>query len=88
MNVTTSERVEKQLRKITKLKQLILTSRFESLGGDEGRTGEEKLGGYKDLYRIRVGDYRIVYKKYPNEIFVILIGHRREVYRLLEQLLK
>ena len=88
MKVTVSERVEKQLGKITKLKQLIITSRFETLSEEGGRIGEERLTGYKDMYRVRVGDYRIVYKKYPNEIFVVLLGHRKEVYKLLERLLK
>ena len=88
MKVTVSERVEKQLGKITKLKQLIITSRCESLSEEKGRIGEEKPAGYKDMYRVRVGDYRIVYKKYPDEIFVVLLGHRREVYQLLERLLR
>ena len=35
------------------------------------------------LYRIRVGDYRIVYEIIDNQlvVLVIRIGHRREVYR-------
>ena len=42
----------------------------------------KKLKG-SDLYRIRVGDYRIVYEIHDNAliILVVKIGHRREVYR-------
>ena len=45
--------------------------------------GVEKLDGPKDLYRVRVGDRRIVYAIRDRELVVIVIriGHRREVYR-------
>jgi mRNA interferase RelE/StbE len=42
-----------------------------------------KLAGEPDLYRIRVGDYRIVYQVNDAEVkvLVLAIGHRRDVYR-------
>jgi len=42
-----------------------------------------KLAGPEDLYRVRVGDWRIVYAIRDNALVVIVIriGHRREVYR-------
>ena len=45
--------------------------------------GVEKLSGPEDLYRVRVGDWRIVYAIRDRELVVIVIriGHRREVYR-------
>ena len=45
----------------------------------------KKIKGADSLYRIRMGDYRIVYEV-RNEILVIIvikIGHRKEVYRHL-----
>lgn len=47
--------------------------------------GVEKLSGAEKLYRVRSGDYRIVYEVRA-EVLVILvvrIAHRREVYRKL-----
>jgi mRNA interferase RelE/StbE len=40
------------------------------------------LRGYKDLWRIRVGDYRIVYiiADDRNTVSVTRVAHRREVY--------
>ena len=32
-------------------------------------------------YRFRVGDYRIVFDLYGNDIVVLRVGHRREIYR-------
>ena len=44
--------------------------------------GSKKLAG-TGWYRIRVGDYRVVYDVQRDQllILVIRIGHRREVYR-------
>jgi mRNA interferase RelE/StbE len=44
--------------------------------------GVKKLRG-RDAWRIRVGDYRVIYEIHDRvlQIIVITIGHRREVYR-------
>jgi mRNA interferase RelE/StbE len=44
--------------------------------------GAEKLSGH-DLFRVRQGDYRILYEIEDRELTVtiIKIGHRRDVYR-------
>jgi len=43
----------------------------------------KKLEGDEELYRVRVGDYRIVYhiQKRLLVVLVVTIGRRREVYR-------
>ena len=55
---------------------------IDALGSDPRPAGTVKLAG-RDDYRIRVGDYRIVYAVDDAEHFVIVahIAHRREVYR-------
>ena len=42
-----------------------------------------KLQGSRDLYRVRVGSYRVVYRLNQKERLVIVerVAHRREVYR-------
>ena len=42
-----------------------------------------KLKGLDELYRVRVGDYRIVYQIQDQQLVVLVIqvGHRREIYR-------
>ena len=77
-----SDRAEKQLRRISKLKQIVIASRLKTLNGGE------KLVGYKNIYRVRIGDYRVVYRRLVNEIYVVLIGHRKEIYELLDRLLR
>jgi len=45
--------------------------------------GVKKLSGKEDLYRLQVGDHRIIYQVQHNALLVLVVklGHRREVYR-------
>lgn len=45
----------------------------------------KKLKGEENLYRTRIGDYRILYEVRKKEIIVVVIkiGHRKEVYKNL-----
>ncbi|MCX7052695.1 MAG: type II toxin-antitoxin system RelE/ParE family toxin, partial [Proteobacteria bacterium] len=45
--------------------------------------GSEKLAGYDDRYRVRQGNYRIVYAIDDKASYVTIyrIGHRKDVYR-------
>jgi len=45
--------------------------------------GSTKLIGHKDRWRIRVGDYRVIYiiDDPAQQLTVLRIAHRREVYR-------
>ena len=45
--------------------------------------GVKKLQGAKDLYRVRVGQYRIIYEVHDQRLLVVVVslGHRRDVYR-------
>ncbi len=54
-----------------------------SLSDDPRPQGVEKLSGTKGRYRIRVGDWRVVYaiEDQVLTVFVVKVGHRREVYR-------
>ena len=76
------ESVEKDLRIIPKkdLQKIIL--RIQALASDPRPPGHEKLTG-QERYRIRQGQYRIIYSIHDKEltIWVVKVGHRRDVYR-------
>ena len=76
------ESVWKDLRKVPKNDLRRILSRLERLASDPRAEGCEKLAGH-DLYRVRQGRYRIVYSIQDNRltIWVIKIGHRKDVYR-------
>jgi len=43
----------------------------------------KKLNGAEELYRIRVGDYRVVYQIEDKDLMILVVnvGNRREIYR-------
>lgn len=41
----------------------------------------KKLKGYKIYYRYKIGDYRLGFKLVDNEITLLIILHRKEIYR-------
>ena len=59
-----------------------IIQRIEDLATNPRPMGVEKLAGV-DGYRVRQGNYRIVYAidDHAREVDVYKIGHRREVYR-------
>jgi mRNA interferase RelE/StbE len=56
--------------------------KLESLQHDPRPAGCKKLRGYKDQWRVRVGDWRVVYiiDDAARLVSVTRIAHRREVY--------
>lgn len=59
---------------------------LDGLEQDPWPAGHKKLKGSKEtFFRIRVGDYRVVYLVEDERLMVVLvrIGHRKEVYRNL-----
>ena len=68
----------------TKKDRQRIVRKIEALAEHPRPSGCEKLSGY-DRYRIRQGRYRIVYAVEDDElvVFVIKIGHRRDIYRAL-----
>lgn len=87
MKVILSPQAEKKLIKLSKIDQISLARKIRNLQNNEKDVQTEKLQGYADIFRIRVGDYRLVYKKFSDRLYVILIGHRKDVYEILHRLL-
>ena len=85
MKVGITKTAAKQFKKLSKAIQIILGKRIRDLEFNTSR--EQKLAGFKNAFRVRAGDYRIVYQKKSSEIVVILVGHRKEIYRFLQELL-
>ena len=59
-----------------------IATRIQALATEPRPAGSEKLTGH-DLYRVRQGDYRVVYEVSDAQrtVAVFKIGHRREAYR-------
>ncbi len=73
---------EKELDKLPAAVQTRITSKILSLESDPRPRLAKKLSG-RDEYRLRIGDYRMLYTVDDTlgSVTVVAIGHRREVYR-------
>lgn len=74
--------VAKDLRGIPSADVRRILTRIETLREDPRPPGSEKLSA-QERYRLRQGDYRILYNVLDGELIVeiVKVGHRREVYR-------
>jgi len=73
----------RQIRNLSKQAQPAIVAALEALAGDPRPHGVRKLTGSDDLYRIRVGDYRVVYQVRDEELLVLVVrvAHRKDAYR-------
>lgn len=86
MKVVLSPQAEKQLKKLSKIDQIAVAKKIRAIRNEKEVIQEEKLTGFQQIFRTRVGDFRIVYKKTQSEIYIILIRHRKDVYKFLKRL--
>lgn len=74
----------KELAKLgTKRDRAKVVAAIQNLADQPSPAGVEKLAGADQLYRIRVGDFRVIYEIVDSALVVtvIKIGHRRDVYK-------
>jgi mRNA-degrading endonuclease RelE of RelBE toxin-antitoxin system len=74
------DRVEKFLRKIPKKQYRIIISIIERiLNGDINNLDVKQLSGYRNVFRVRKGKIRIVFKRQENgEYNILYIEYRSE----------
>lgn len=74
---------ERALKALPKPIQTQIVRRIDKLAIEPRLQGVEKLTGEDHLYRIRSGDYRILYEIHDRKLLVLVvkIGDRKEVYR-------
>lgn len=80
--VVLTETAEKELRRLpSKVIEKIIAV-LKSMEENPRPTGCKKLKGYKNLWRVRVGDYRLIYA--IEEVIMLVdvreVGHRKDIY--------
>jgi mRNA interferase RelE/StbE len=73
----------KDLRAINRKWIPRIVASIETLESDPRPSGCKKLVGSDHTYRLRIGDYRVVYEIHDDRLVVLVvrIRHRRDVYR-------
>jgi mRNA interferase RelE/StbE len=74
---------QRELAALPKDVQRRIANRIDPLREDPRPAGTRQLQGEDRFYRLRVGDYRVIYSIEGRRLVVVVvkIGHRREVYR-------
>ena len=82
MKIRMKKTARKELRALEKRTQIRIAKALRPLRSNPRPPGSVKLKG-RDEYRIRVGDYRIIYEIQDDVLVVLLvkIAHRSKVYR-------
>jgi mRNA interferase RelE/StbE len=73
---------DKEIEALPKQDRRRIVAKITSLSRDPRPPGCEKLSGH-DQYRLRQGNYRILYEIQDLNLIVVVVkvGHRRDVYR-------
>jgi mRNA interferase RelE/StbE len=75
-------KTEKELRKIPAQDRNKIFAKIEELSDNPYLFGHIKLSENDNLYRVRQGNYRIIYSIEDNQlqIYIIKVGHRKDIY--------
>jgi len=81
--IEVSATAEKQIRGLGRDEQVRVLRAIQQLATDPRPRGARKLRGYDDVYRIRVGTFRVIYSVESGRLLVIVlkVGHRKDIYR-------
>ncbi|MBF0179619.1 MAG: type II toxin-antitoxin system RelE/ParE family toxin [Magnetococcales bacterium] len=82
-SIEISNTAYRDLKKLPKMVRDSIGKVIDSLAFHPRPDGCVKMAAMQDMWRIRVGDYRIIYSIQDDRLVVLIvkIGHRREVYR-------
>ncbi len=74
---------QKELGKLPQAVRKRIAAQIDTLAANPRPRGVKKLADQQNVYRVRVGDYRVLYTIEDDALLVLIvsIGHRREVYR-------
>jgi mRNA interferase RelE/StbE len=83
--VVVEDGAARAIRKLDRDVQRLVVARLERLAENPRPPGSKKLEGARDLYRVRVGDHRVVCRIEGQVLLVLVVrvAHRSDVYRRL-----
>ncbi len=78
--ISWDENALRDLEKIDFLLRKRIIKKIEQFAESESFHEIKKIQGAEKVYRLRVGDYRILFEILQNELFILKIGHRKSIY--------
>ncbi len=88
ISVVIAPKAERAIRKLPKFEPGAILRAIAGLKSDPRPRGVDKLKQNPNFWRLRVGDYRVVYliEARPKRVVVALVRHRKNAYRGIEKL--
>jgi mRNA interferase RelE/StbE len=81
--------VRDDIRRIpANIRRIIQRAIEERLGSDPVKFGDPLKRGLQGYRKLRVGDYRVIYRVNAADIIILMIGHRKDLYEKVEQRIK
>ncbi len=82
-NILISSTAEKALKKIPKKDRIKIVQLIQTLAIKPLPQGVRKLIGEPNVYRVRYGNYRVIYELRNKKLLILVlkIGHRKRIYR-------
>lgn len=77
-----TRRAARDLERLDRRARLRIVEAVAGLGIDPRPAGVKKLKGADNAWRIRVGDYRVIYEIHDNSVLIVVfrVGHRRDIH--------
>ena len=72
--------VSHDLRKLDKKTASRILSQINEFLSKDPSTGDRLQGEFAGLYKMRIGEYRVIYTIIKNKVLVLRIRHRSQVY--------
>jgi mRNA interferase RelE/StbE len=80
-NVVYKKSVHRDLKKLPKAEAKRVLNRIENELAKNPESNPALKGAFAGLRRFRIGDYRVIYALIDDEVLVLRIAHRRDVYK-------
>jgi len=80
-NIVYKKSVQRDLKKLSKAETSRILDQIEEELSEKGDTYPVLKGQFAGLRKYRVGDYRVIYAILGEDVLILRIGHRRDVYK-------
>ena len=80
-NITYKKSVQKDLLNLGKSEARRILDKIEKELSERANTYPALKGPFAGLRKLRVGDYRVVFAITEQDVIILRVGHRREIYK-------
>ena len=80
-NIVYKKSVQRDLKKLSKAETRRILDQIEEELSEKADTYPVLKGQFAGLRKYRVGDYRVIYAILGQDVLILRIGHRRDVYK-------